>query len=130
MIFLMLGKTKRLLLRAKPQCDESFLGFIVRLTERNDCDTPTWITQKAGIGYLGHKCTFVFDEAVDLSSLASMAGVDIADLESLKYPIANNSNTTFRRLFFGSPVPQYLIRLKSPKICPQCLRESAYCRRV
>jgi len=33
-------------------------------------------------------------------------------------------------LVFNCPIPQYVIRLRSPKVCPACLRESAYARKI
>lgn len=121
---------KRLQLRARPQPYESFLGFILRLTELNDCDTPTWITQEAGIGYVSRKCAAASHKPLDLSLLAQLTDVGLVDLESLRYPADVQSGSTFRRLFFGLPIPQHVIRPKHPKVCPQCLLETTYIHRV
>ncbi len=121
---------KRLLLRARPLPHESFLGFILRLAELNDCDSPTWITQEAGLGYVGRKCAATSHKPINLSALSNLTDVNLAELESLRYPVDIKSVSTFRRLFFGFPVPQYVIRPKHPKVCPRCLLEFPYIHKV
>lgn len=122
---------RKLLIRPKPKTDESLLGFIVRLTEANDYDSPSWITQVAKLGYMGHKCSFVLDDNVDLVPLACLSGRSTTELQSLSYPSVDGSGAKYAtRHFFGLPVPPYVIRVWDPKICPACLEESGYCRRI
>ena len=125
-----ISASKRLLLRPRPKTDESFLGFILRLAEFNDCDTPTWITREAGLTDIGSKPASIFNETIDFSAFVRLTGIDVTDLEYLKYPIDKNPNSTLRCLFYGCPVPQHVIRLTHPKVCPQCMREESYCRRI
>jgi hypothetical protein len=122
--------SKRLLLRSKPKPDESFMGFILRLTELNEYDNPAWIVREAGIGYPHNNSTVTSHKLLDLSGLATFTDVDIADLVSLRYPVDKQSSATNRRLFFGLTVPQYVIRLKHQKVCPRCLLDAAYIRRI
>lgn len=110
--------------------DESFMGFILRLSELNEYDTPTWITREVGIGYVAKSCTAVSHKSIDLSALAKMTGVDLGALESLRYPVDKRFSSTSRRLFYGHSVPQYVIRPDRPKICPACLIDSGYNRRI
>jgi len=121
---------KKLLIRSGLKSDESFTGYIIRLTELNQYDSPSWIFRRAGIGYLRQKCAATSHAPIDLSALASLSNVDLPDLESLRYPTDRRSNSEYRRLFFGLTVPQYVIRQNHPKICPACLREAAYIRRI
>lgn len=106
------------------------MGFIVRLTELNAYDTPAWILQESGIGCISQRCAATSHKQMDLSALATLTGVNLADLECLRYPVDRQSGSTLRRLFYGLTVPQYVIRPKHPKVCPQCLFEAAYIRRV
>lgn len=122
--------SKRLLLRSKPKPDESFMGFILRLTELNEYDSPAWIVREAGIGYPHNRSAVAFHKTLDLSALATFTGVDITDLVSLRYPVDKHSHTTYRRLFFGLTVPQYVIRPKHQKVCPGCLLDGSYIRRI
>ncbi len=123
-------ESKRLLLRPKPKIDESFLGFLLRLAELNVCDTPTWITQKAGLGKIVYGYGLAINEVADWSALVGLTGLDVKHLEYLRYPITKNQNTTSRAFLYGWPVPEYIFRLRQPKICPQCIREAVYCRKI
>lgn len=127
---MIINESKRLLLRSKPKPDESFMGYILRLTELNDYDNPAWIVREAGIGYLHDRGAAASHKSLDLSAFATLTGVNIADLVSLRHPIDKQSHTTYRRLFFGLTVPQYVIRPKHQKLCPGCLLEAAYVRRI
>jgi MinD superfamily P-loop ATPase len=103
----------------------------LRLTERNKYDTATCITRLAGLGFIGHRCSFVMDDGAHLDGLASLACCDAEELRSMLYLSADGSNGKFAdRLFFGHRVSAYALRIWQPKICPACLKESGYCRRV
>lgn len=122
--------SKKLLIRPRPRSGESFTGYIIRLTELNQYDSPSWIFRRAGIGYHRQKCAATSHTPIDLSALASLSNVDKSDLESLRYPTDRRSNSSYRRLFYGLTVPQYVIRQRHPKVCPKCLREAVYIRRI
>jgi hypothetical protein len=83
------------------------------------------------LGYIGHECSFALNDNVNLEPLARLSGRDINELQSLIYPSADGSNGKFApRLIFGQSVPSYIIRVWAPKICPSCIRESGYCRKI
>jgi hypothetical protein len=77
----------RLLIVSKPEKDESFIGYIVRLTESNGYETPSWIFSLSGIDYmeLQWKFTFVFSRSEKLDNLATLTGSTLDDLLSLLY---------------------------------------------
>lgn len=125
-------KTGRLLIRPSPLLDESFMGYVLRLTELNWLDTPSWILQKAGIrSYLRSNLSFAFDDSLRLSSFTKLTDVEESDLKALLYSPAS---TKQRRMgdyrIFGAPVPQYMIRLRYPKVCTLCLRDARYARKI
>lgn len=125
-----MAEHRKLLLRNSPKADESLLGFIVRLTELNDYDTPTWITQEAKLGNIWNQLAFVKNN-IDIEPLAKLSGREVAELTPLLYLSADGSNKSLTpRVILNQTVPAYAIRLKDPKICPACLRESGYCRKV
>jgi hypothetical protein len=105
------------------------MGYVLRLTEENGYETPSWILKMAGLEYrqLHHSCAFLFKRSAGLKTLAQVAGVGGAELEQLTYPRDINSSLC---RFFDQPVMQYAIRPAHPKVCPACLSESPYCRRV
>src|SRR5215475_15044134 len=95
------------LLRTPPlRPDESFPGYLLRLTEENSYDSLRWIPERAGLmvdpvmGKWG--CLWTTEPQITL--LCEMAGLSQVELESLR-----------ERL-----VPDYLVRWKAPKICPSC----------
>jgi len=107
------------------------MGYLIRLTELNNYPTPSWIGQMGGFGFasLYTACSFVFKRHADMSLFAELTGVCESQLTSMMYPPANGENS-YRQLIFDLPLPQYMIRLNKAKICPDCLRESNYCRRI
>jgi hypothetical protein len=109
------------------------VGYLLRLVELNDYDTVSWILQLAGIKDYSHsKFGFVFDPSLILSPLSRLTGVDEAKLTPLLYQPVKEPGQAIAvcHLVFGSPIPQYLIRPRRAKICPACLRESDYARKV
>lgn len=126
------GDSQRLLRTPQPIPDESFWGYTTRLTELNHYKNSRWILKLAGIqldhGPFGH--AFILRENIDLSALAQLGGVEISKLTSLTYPPANGSGSPVKHRFFDSLVPWTLICLSYSKVCPACLRESNYCRRM
>lgn len=120
---------KLLLIRGKPNSDESLLGYVVRLTEQNKYNTPLWILKAAGLmsGQPRYSFSFILsEEGFDL--LANLVDIDISYLASIAHPPSDDQFDSY--LFFGNIVPRHSIRLSHPKICPECLLESPYCRRI
>lgn len=122
----------RLLIRAKPYPDESCTGYFLRLTEQNGYESLSWIFQAADVSYeKSHQgCVFAFDASKHLSHLAQLAGISTAEIIKLTYPRTSDSDNLSLNYFFGQPVSKDLIRSNRPKICPGCLSETPYCRRV
>src|SRR5947209_6813246 len=123
---------KRLIVRAEPNTDESFGGYIVRLTEFNFYDSPSRILKLAGIErkFLDGGYSLLFKKSFDLSSLAWLTDTDIAKLTKLTYPPVIRREGSKSRSIFGLPVRKNCIRVRFPKICPECLKESPYCRKL
>jgi hypothetical protein len=124
------GENIRLLRTGSPKADESLMGYVVRLTEQNGYETPLWILKMAGL--VSNKalgCSFIFKSSECLYRLTQITGASMTKLESLIYPPAETTPDT-HCLFFRLPIPRYLVRPARPKVCPICLSESNYCRRV
>lgn len=129
----MQDEIKRLLSSAEPEPDESFTGYLLRLAELNDYDTLSWILQMARLrDYANQSPSYSLDPSFDLSPLSQLSGVEESKLAALQYhPIRVSENRMMGDYsVFGSPLPHYLIRLERPKICPACLQEKNYARRV
>jgi hypothetical protein len=120
----------RLLRRGHPKPDESLWGYILRLGEANGYEKPYWIAQMLGLNLNTlYKGAFLFDMSLDWSGLAQLSGAGLNEIIALTYP-PDGDSPTFTNLFFGMPVPKYVIRPVQAKICPACLADSAHCRRM
>jgi TniQ len=125
----------KLLMRPKPEKGESFIGYLVRLTELNGYDTPSWILSLAGIDYmeLQWNFSFVFGKSKRLEKLAQITNNTPDDLNSLVYFPANSSQANINEHeydFYGVSLNRSIIRPHQPKICPRCLAEFGYCLRI
>jgi hypothetical protein len=113
-------------LRAKPKKDESYLGFLLRLAEINSYDTPHRILKLLGAS----PSTFhIYSTAASARlslRLASLTKLDVKDLA----PLFNDTvQGKYFLSFFDHPVPPYLLRPSRPRVCPECLSKSQYCRK-
>jgi transposase len=70
------------------------------------------------------------DSSADLEGLANLLRVDVSELLALTYPRPASKDARTDYIFFGQRVQQYMIRPDRPKICPECLSEAAYSRRI
>jgi hypothetical protein len=125
----------RLLITLNPEKEESFIGYIVRLTEVNGYETPSWIFSLSGIDYmeLQWKFTFVFSRSKKLENLAELTGGSLDDLVSLLYlPVTprRHPEVDYEYDFFGALLNRSIIRPHCPKVCPKCLAESGYSLRI
>lgn len=125
----------RLLITLNPEKEESFISYIVRLTEANGFETPSWIFSLSGIDYmeLQWKFTFVFSRSEKLDNLAKLTGSTLDDLLSLLYLPAKSQfphEDNHEYDFFGALLNRSIIRPHCPKVCPTCLAKSGYSRRI
>jgi hypothetical protein len=122
-----------LLIRKRPQDDESLWGYLIRLTEDNCYEDISWILSLAGIKGNRHSGTssrHFFTSENKLFTLSKLIGITTDKLMSMTYPPAGPEVYLKEHLFFDNPVPRLMIRVFSPKICPNCLAESNYIRRI
>lgn len=125
----------KLLITPKPEKDEGFISYLLRLTEANSYDTPSWILSLSGIDYmeLQWKFTFIFSCSEGFKQLAELTGNAISDLIELLYLPAPSPKTITcdgNYNFYGAFFNRSIIRPHCPKVCVKCLNESGYCRRV
>jgi hypothetical protein len=122
-----LGATN-LLISGPPISGESFYGYILRLTQWNNYNRVSWILNRVGIPFSsvnGRK----FEGSVNLLPLARLTGSDLKELMSLLYT-GTNLRSKKTGFFFGNFLSPYRIRKSSPKLCPLCLVEVDYHRKI
>ncbi|MDT7541678.1 MAG: hypothetical protein QOE33_1582 [Acidobacteriota bacterium] len=107
------------------------MGYITRLTEQNGYDSPAWIMNLAKLNFnlRGHSFSFLSNKSESFNRLANLSCIDPSELTLLTYQPLGNKYDNFY-LFFETPVHKDFIRPGHPKICPQCLSDAAYCRRI
>jgi TniQ protein len=125
----------KLLITPKPEKDEGFISYLLRLTEANGYDTPSWILSLSGIDYmeLQWKFTFVFSCSEEFKKFAKLTGNALSDLIGLLYltaPPPKDITCDGNYNFYGAFLNRSIIRPHCPKVCVQCLNESGYGRRV
>jgi hypothetical protein len=132
-----LREVQPLLRICKPKTDESFMGYIVRLTEKNFYESSVWIFMLAGSRWYAnnnyYKSSITSGKLSRLPHLSKLTRTSESELTKIIYPAASTTNPKrrcSRYSVFGNFIPWYFIRITHPKICPYCLLESAYCRKI
>ncbi len=113
--------TERTLLRTPtPYEAESLAGYILRLAERNYYESPNWILHLAGLKaqHGVHLC----EQPSHPSRLSQLIRVEDKQL----FLMASLPHETV----YESNIRHYTIYKYGIKLCPQCLKKSAYCRRI
>lgn len=124
----------KLLLREHPEPDESLTGYLIRLATLNGYEGPKWILSIAGVDKSQSKWdrpSFVFNYSNELEGLRELIGLQPRDLSTMLYSRPNETEPTPNDyMFFGTSVPGCLIVPGICKVCPLCLEEAPYCRRI
>lgn len=121
-----------LLIRRNPFADESFLGYMLALTELNCGNSITEILTSAGLYLRGTDETkgLLFKPNLVLEPLALITDTDPTTLSSLLYSRQNPAKA--REVICsvnGKPIHQYLLRPKAARFCPACLATYNYYHR-
>ncbi len=116
----------------RPHNDESFPGFLLRLAEANGYERFSWILQMAGIT---HPVNYLPDpdplkDRIDLSELSNITNVSAEDLGSLLFERHDGGRHFKQFEIFGQAVPRYMVRFSRTKVCPACLKEANYSRKI
>lgn len=127
----MFTEKAKLLRHPKPFTDESIAGYFLRLAEANCYESVHWLLQLFKLRQNGDKHPYIYGMA-DLKTAAVMSSVREIVLKELAYKPINFSSHTLIGNYeaFGQIIPIFLIRSKEPKVCPKCLIENPYCRKV
>ena len=121
----------------KPFHEESLMGYITDLAEKNGYDETVWLLEKAGVKhrnlYLG--CSFLFDDKEWVKNLSALTRNDSSAINQIIYSKVGNGAMSYRSnqkiaAFNGRSIYKFLLRPERPRICPRCLDEEGYCRRI
>lgn len=132
----MMSFHQRLLFTAAPFADESFVGYLLRICELNELESLDWLIELADLKKIRREnFNLFFDARQNLKQLAKITGVPINKLQSLLYQFEDNDNINQSLIeckvnFYGNFVSRYFIRREKPRLCPACLKEANYLRRI
>ena len=103
-----------------PYSDESLAGYLLRLAERNYYPSPYWLLHLAG---LKGRVRLYFPVNKDQSSLLSqLIKIKESQLKAMAYGAFFQS--------YNQKLLIYPVTHCGRKLCPLCLSESVYCRRL
>lgn len=130
----MLNEIKPLLFRAVPYEDESLPGYILRLTDLNDYESTAWILWMAHLREFTRRriVSLCLKPKANLTGLAVLSGAREDAIRALQYQPTSIVKSRLMGDYdaFGNSLPLYTIRIQNPKLCPLCLREQPYIRKV
>lgn len=124
---------KRLLFTGEPFDDESFIGYIMRLAGMNEIPDLRWILKLAGLSqFYDYRYKYNSDFKVDSTTLAELTGVAETKIKNLLYlhEQGRRRHIVGNLIIFGQPVRHHFVVRQHPKICPGCLDEKLYCRKI
>lgn len=124
---------KRLLFTEEPFVDESFIGYVMRLTEINDIPDPRWIMKVVGLHQrYDYEYKYNSDLRVNVEQLSMLTGVSKTKLKKVLYFDEDGLKRHIKGalIVFGRQLWHKFIVREIPKICPACLTEQIYCRRI
>jgi hypothetical protein len=124
---------KRLLFTEESFHDESFIGYMLRLAEMNEIPKISWILEQVRFrNHYGSIYKFNSDFKVNTKTLSKITGVNEDSLNGLLYSHEQGMtrNVTGNIIVFVIPIPYYFVLREKPKVCPLCLAQRNYCRKV
>lgn len=117
----------RLLRSDTPFKDESFFGYLLRLTELNQYRNISWLLCSADLPTAGsHLKPSVLFSNLDFKNLSTLTKCSIEVLKAKTHTPLENGNFNF----FGHPINKVAIHSLYPKICPSCIAETGYYKSV
>ena len=123
------SKPNILLRRPRPYEDEDLAGYILRLSQVNRYSSPQWIYNLASIPQYAANGNFCDRTTQDFSKLAQLLSIEESTLWKMAFR-EYKSNKVARVKFFGRSLPTYNLSKLTAKVCPCCLAENSYCRKI
>lgn len=119
----------RLLKTPLPRADESFMGYMLRLTEENVYLSPSWIFELAGLKVDVSKGGWpvVYRNSLDSTGLEHVTGLERQEIDNLRYQISEAHDSLYAR---RSLIGINFVKFNFSKVCPVCLKQFGYCQYV
>lgn len=108
----------------KPANTESFMGYVLRVSEANGYDTPWHILKLAGLSQ-----SEMTRADFPVNKFAGVLGVEAETLDRVAYTCQSSSKKQGFKLLghpLGSSINQPLLRLFRPALCPECVSADGF----
>ncbi len=121
----------KILIRPTPEDGESLVGHLLRVTEANGYESIYWLLNACNLQTAAriHSCIY---RAEDMETLAGMLCVGSDDIQRMS-GIPSGEFTKRNKINYevcGQVVSSTIFRPSFPKICPECLAEKPFCRKI
>ncbi len=120
---------KRLLRTPRPHPDEGLKGLIIRATEENGYDMSTALSSFADVIEDFKTKRTIYTEQ-KWRNLSKMLNLEIPILQDMACLSGIEERPPQFYNMFGHKIHKYSIRVRAPKVCPGCLRDSSYIRKI
>lgn len=106
-----------------PYLTESLFGFVLRISEKNGCETPWHILRMAGLQQGQMRAT-----RFPLVHLAAILGKSPGELEHIANRVERMDSLHFKILghSLGKSLKETPLRKKDLALCPHCVKEDGY----
>lgn len=122
-------KVRRLLRTPRPYPDENLKGLTVRATEENGYDMSSALTTLANVVEDFRTKRTIYTEQ-KWKNLSEMFNIDVPTLRDLACLTGIEETPPKAYNMFGHKIHKYSVRVGAPKVCPECLREKEYIRKI
>lgn len=119
----------KLLRTPRPYIGESLKGLIIRVAEENGYNEPFFLLSLANV-IVDSKTQKTSYTEQRMKNLSKMLNIDITTLKDMACLLGITELPPKAYNMFGHRVNIYSVRTTSPKVCPKCLRESNYARKI
>ncbi len=120
---------RRLLRTPRPYEDENLKGLIIRAAEENAYETAAHLLSLAEVRVDERTGISIYTEQ-RLQNLSEMLNLDVPTLRDLACLTGIEGTPPEAYNIFGHRVYKYSVRTTKPKVCPDCLREANYARKI
>lgn len=111
----------RLPIVVPPKAHESFLGYVLRLTQENLYETPIWILELCSEKLKSVYAPSFQERCID--GLSKLTGIRTEALTPITPRFYGHSRSTYVSVFGAKKVPIDTIRTGHPAICPLCVEK-------
>lgn len=123
-------ESSSLLKRPQPYVGESLAGFLLRLADSNYYDSLRWIFQLANLSKYEPNANLLMPGKHSLIQLSQLTGIRETTLWRMAFPAADYKDRRNYVEAFCRTIPSYFIHEAISKVCPKCLVEIPFRRKI